>query len=73
MPYIYKFTNELEQFGLCSFKLELTDTDGVLPELSIPVIFKQGEDTEENQKQLAAQIIEQQSSLQLSTVEETVE
>ena len=69
MPYIYKFTKELEQFGLCSFKLTLTDTDSILPELNIPVVFKHGEHTEEAMTALATRIIAQQTP---ATVETTV-
>ena len=60
MPYIYKFTKELEQFGLCSFKLNLTDSDSILPELNIPVIFKHEEHTEEAMTELALRIIAEQ-------------
>ena len=59
MPYNFKFTKELEQFGLCSYKLTLTDSDSILPELNMPVIFKQGENTEDNMKNLAERVISQ--------------
>lgn len=57
MPYIYNFTKELEQFGLCSFRLNLTDSDSVLPDLSIPVVFRVGEDTEEKKEEIAIRMI----------------
>jgi hypothetical protein len=64
MPYAYTFTKELEQFGLCSFKLNLTDSDSILPELNIPVIFKHEEHTEEAMIQLALRIIAEQVQLE---------
>jgi hypothetical protein len=64
MPYAYTFTKELEQFGLCSFKLNLTDSDSILPELNIPVIFKHEEHTEEAMTELAIRIIAEQVQLE---------
>jgi hypothetical protein len=64
MPYVYTFTKELEQFGLCSFKLNLTDSDSILPELNIPVIFKHEEHTEEAMAELALRIIAEQVQLE---------
>ena len=64
MPYIFKYTKELEQFGLCSFKLNLTDSDSILPELNIPVIFKHEEHTEEAMAELALRIIAEQVQLE---------
>ena len=59
MPYNYIFTKELEQFGLCSFRLNLTDSDYVLPDLNIPVLFRVGEDTEEKKEEIALRMIEE--------------
>ena len=70
MPYDYKFTNETEQCGLRSFKLELTDSDNILPYLSIPIIFEQGQDTEEAMHELAARIISLQPPAPEPIVEE---
>ena len=64
IPYIFKYTKELEQFGLCSFKLNLTDSDSILPELNIPVIFKHEEHTEEAMAELALRIIAEQVQLE---------
>ena len=72
MPYIHKFTKELEQFGLCSFKLTLTDSDSILPELNIPVVFKHEEHTEEALLQLAARVIAQQTPAATQITEEIV-
>lgn len=70
MPYIYKFTKELEQFGLCSYRLTLTDSDSILPELNIPVVLKQEENTEDNMKSLAERVIAQRPSVVEPIVEE---
>lgn len=64
MPYAYTFTKELEQFGLCSFKLNLTDSDSILPELNIPVVFKHEDHTEEAMHELATRIIAEQVQLE---------
>lgn len=68
MPYIHKYTKELEQFGLCSFKLELTDTDNIFPSLTIPVIQRVGEYTDESLHELAMRLILQETP---APVEET--
>jgi len=68
MPYIHKFTKELEQFGLCSFRLNLSDPDLILPELNIPVVFRSGEDTEEAMTQLATRMIQEQTELFLQSL-----
>jgi hypothetical protein len=70
MPYIHKFTKELEQFGLCSYRLTLTDSDSILPELNIPVVLKQEENTEEAMLQLAARVIAQQTPTPVEITEE---
>lgn len=70
MPYIYKFTKELEQFGLCSFKLNLTDSDSIFPELNIPVVFKDGEYSEEVMHELAMRVIAQETPVPEPIVEE---
>ena len=59
MPYSYKFSKELEQYGLCSYRLTLTDSDSILPELNMPVILKQGEENEEQMRSLAEKVISQ--------------
>ena len=72
MPYAYKFTKELEQFGLCSYRLTLTDSDSILPELNIPVVLKQEENTEYNMKSLAERVIAQRPSVVEPIVEEQI-
>jgi hypothetical protein len=63
MPYIYKYNKEIEQFGLCSYRLTLTDPDGILPELSIPVLFKKNEDSKESKEQIAKRMVEEQTAI----------
>ena len=70
MPYIYKFTKELEQFGLCSFKLNLTDSDSIFPELNIPVVFRDGEYNEEVMHELAMRLIVQETPIPEPIIEE---
>lgn len=72
MPYIYKFTKELEQFGLCSFRLNLTDSDSIFPELNIPVVFRDGEYNDEVMHDLAMRLIEQETPIPEPIVEEPI-
>lgn len=69
MPYIYKYDKEIEQFGLCSYRLTLTDSHEILPELYIPVLFKQNEDSEESKRQIAERMVEEQTAVQSNLFE----
>lgn len=47
MSYSYQYTNKLSQFGMTNYNLKLTDSDGILPEFTVPVIVRDSDLSEE--------------------------
>jgi hypothetical protein len=47
MSYSYNYTNKIDQFGMTNFNLKFSDSEGVLPDFSLPVIVRNSDLTEE--------------------------
>jgi len=46
MPYTYEYMNKITQFGVINYTLKLTDSDGVLEDVFMPVILSESEDND---------------------------
>ena len=58
MSYAYEYTEGLKQFGMVHLILKLTDSDNILPEVTIPVVLDESEYFEENISKIANTIID---------------
>lgn len=72
MPYTHEYTEGLKQFGVIHLMLKLTDSDGVLPEVLLPVVVSDNEYTEENLITIANQLIDSYTNPQSITQEKAV-
>ena len=70
MAYSYQYTEGLKQFNMVHIMLNITDSDGILPEIIAPVILDESQYTEESIKQLVDNIIS--NNTQDSTVTESI-
>jgi hypothetical protein len=70
MSYAYEYTKLLQQFGIIHLILKLTDSEGIKPESTIPVVLNESEYTDENLVLIANQIIDSYNT-PLPIVEET--
>jgi hypothetical protein len=57
MPYTYEYMNKITQFGVINYTLKLTDSDGILPEVFLPVILSESEDNYDNLNDIANNMI----------------
>ena len=57
MAYNYRYIENLKQFNVTHFTLKLTDSDNILPELSIPIILNDNECNQENLDKIANDLI----------------
>lgn len=73
MSYSYEYINKLEQFGISMFNLKLTDTDGILPDVLVPVSLYKNEISEEKLNKIAKDIISQQTEIQSSNIIKPIE
>ena len=64
MSYTHEYTEGLKQFGVIHLMLKLIDTDGLLPEVVIPVVLSNNEYTEENLNKIANQLIDSYTKTQ---------
>jgi len=58
MSYSFKYTEGLNQLGMIHLMLNLFDSDGILPDVNVPVVLDQSEYYEENLNKIANQLIE---------------
>lgn len=72
MPYTHEYTEGLKQFGVIHLMLKLIDTDGILPEVLLPIVLSDNEYTEENLITIANQLIESYTNSQLINQKEPV-
>jgi hypothetical protein len=72
MPYTYEYMNKITQFGVINYTLKLTDSDGILPDLFLPVILSESEDTYENLSNIANNIIANSTSTTQEITQEIV-
>lgn len=59
MSYSYNYTNKIDQFGITNFNLKFSDSEGVLPDFSLPVIVRNSDLTEDLLKGIAENAISQ--------------
>jgi hypothetical protein len=57
MPYTYEYMNKITQFGVINYTLKLTDSDGLLPDVFLPVILSESEDNYDNLNDIANNMI----------------
>ena len=72
MPYTHEYTEGLKQFGVIHLMLKLIDSDGILPEVLLPIVISDNEYTEENLITIANQLIDSYTNPHSITQEETV-
>ena len=41
MPYVYEYINKITQLGVINYTLKLSDTDGILQDVFIPVVVSE--------------------------------
>jgi hypothetical protein len=64
MAYCYEYVDKLDQFGISTFNLKLKDTDGVLPDVIVPVSLYNNQISEEKLNNIAKDIVAQQTQIQ---------
>ena len=72
MSYAYEYTEGLKQFGMVHLILKFTDSDNILPEITIPVVLDNSEYSGDKINIIANQIIDSFSS-PLPVIEEEEE
>jgi len=72
MPYAHEYTEGLKQFGVIHLMLKLNDSDGILPEVVLPIVLSNNEYTEENLITIANQLIESYTKSKIENQEEPV-
>ena len=70
MPYTYEYMNKISQFGVINYTLKLTDSDGILPEICMPVILSESEDNYDNLNNIANNMISNSTSQSQEVIEE---
>jgi hypothetical protein len=73
MAYCYEYINKLEQFGISMFNLKLTDTDGILPDVLVPISLYKNEISEEKLNDIARDIIAKQTEIQSANIIKPIE
>ena len=67
MAYQSNYINKSKQFNIINYTLALTDSQGLMPDIFLPVILEESEDTEENLNRIAQDMINQ-STISINSI-----
>jgi nitrogen regulatory protein PII-like uncharacterized protein len=70
MPYTYEYMNKITQFGVINYTLKLTDSDGMLPDVFLPVILSESEDNYDNLNDIANNMLANSTPISEESIQE---